>query len=234
MNNAITIRELSFKYPDGSPALEGINLDIQQGESVGIIGSNGAGKSTLLLHLNATLRSKVGTVAIDGTTIDGHNLRTIRQKVGMVFQNPDDQLFMPTVFDDIAFGLLNQGVKGNEVKDKITAILSRFGLSGYETKSPQHLSLGEKKKIALAGILVLKPTILVLDEPTANLDPRIRREFIKLLDGISATKVIAGHDLEMITRTTKRVILLNKGKKVAEGPTTQILADADLLVQNGL
>lgn len=230
----ISIKDLSFKYPDGGLALEGIILEVKQGESIGIIGPNGAGKSTLLLHLNGTLRSKTGTIIVDGITINGNNLKTIRQKVGMVFQDPDDQLFMPTVFDDIAFGLLNQGETREKIKGKVSAVLTQFGLTGYENKLPHHLSLGEKKKIALAGILVLEPTILVLDEPTANLDPRSRREFIQLLKNIPSTKIITSHDLDMISHLTQRVVILNKGKKVAEGETKFILQDGNLLESNEL
>ncbi len=230
----ITIKDLSFKYPDSDLVLEGINLDIKKGDSVGIIGPNGAGKSTLLLHLNATLIGKTGEITIDGISINRHNLKTIRQKVGMVFQNPDDQLFMATVFDDIAFGLLNVGIEELQIKERITSILAHFGLSGFEGKSPHHLSLGEKKKIALAGILVMNPEILVLDEPTISLDPRARREFIELIHNIPGTKIIAGHDLDMIQKLTQRTVIMNKGKIIAHGPTQEIIQNQQLLFANRL
>jgi len=234
MKKSIVIKDLSFKYPDGSLALDGINLDVKRGDSVGIIGPNGAGKSTLLLHLNGTLISKTGTVAIDNTIINSKHLKTIRKKVGMVFQDPDDQLFMPTVFDDIAFGLLNLGLKETEIKAKITVALTRFGLTGFESKSPQHLSLGEKKKISLAGILVLEPEILVFDEPTANLDPRARREFIEFIRNIPATKIIASHDLDMIKQLTESVVVLKRGRIVTDGKTDDILSRKDILQANDL
>ncbi|MFH0888689.1 MAG: ABC transporter ATP-binding protein [Planctomycetota bacterium] len=234
MKKSIVIKDLSFNYPDGSPALKEINLDIKEGESVGIIGPNGAGKSTLLLHLNGTLISKTGTVVIGNTVINSKTLKTIRKKVGMVFQNPDDQLFMPTVFDDIAFGLLNLGLNETEIRAKIKTALSRFGLTGFELKSPQHLSLGEKKKIALAGILVLEPEILVFDEPTADLDPRARREFITLIKNIPATRIIASHDLDMIQQLTQSIVILNHGKIAADGKTNDIISRKDILQVNDL
>ena len=230
----IAITDLSFKYPDSAEVLENINLEVRPGESLGVIGPNGAGKSTLLLHLNGTLRIQSGAIRINQTPIDDSTVRAIRQKVGMVFQNPDDQLFMVTVFDDIAFGLLNLGLDELLIKEKIAVILARFGLNGFESKSPQHLSLGEKKKVALAGILVMQPEIMVFDEPTSSLDPRGRREFIELINGIPATKIIASHDLEMIGQLTQSVIILNHGRITAQGNTSEILSNKDLLRANGL
>ncbi|MBI4834236.1 MAG: ABC transporter ATP-binding protein [Planctomycetes bacterium] len=230
----ISIKELVFKYPDGHLALDGINLSVSAGESVGIIGSNGAGKSTLLLHLNGTLRPTTGTISISSLPVDDRNIRAIRRKVGMVFQDPDDQLFMPTVFEDIAFGLLNLGLPENEVRKKTDAILNRFGMSAYADKMPHHMSLGEKKKIALAGILVLEPEIIVFDEPTANLDPHSRKDFIEILKGLKQTRIIASHNLEMIARVTQRVIVINKGKIIADGPAKDIVSDTALLETNGL
>jgi cobalt/nickel transport system ATP-binding protein len=230
----ISIKELVFKYPDGHLALDGINLSVSAGESVGIIGSNGAGKSTLLLHLNGTLRPTTGTISISSLPVDDRNIRAIRRKVGMVFQDPDDQLFMPTVSEDIAFGLLNLGLPENEVKEKTDAILNRFGMSAYADKMPHHMSLGEKKKIALAGILVLEPEIIVFDEPTANLDLHSRKDFIEILKGLKQTRIIASHNLEMIARVTQRVIVINKGKIIADGPAKDIVSDTALLETNGL
>ncbi|MFH1226637.1 MAG: ABC transporter ATP-binding protein [Planctomycetota bacterium] len=234
MTAIISIKDLCFKYPDGHPALDGINLSINPGESIGIIGPNGAGKSTLLLHLNGTLRPTAGSITVSGMPVDDRNVRTIRQKVGMVFQDPDDQLFMPTVSEDIAFGLLNLGLSKDEVRQKTGAILKRFGMSGFANKMPHHLSLGEKKKIALAGILVLEPEIIVFDEPTANLDPRSRREFIGLLSELNQTRIIASHNLEMIARVTQRAVVVNKGKITADGPAKDVIANTALLESNEL
>ncbi|MDI6788595.1 MAG: ABC transporter ATP-binding protein [Planctomycetota bacterium] len=244
MNKIIEIKDLTFAYPGGTPVLNNINLEVSEGESVGFIGPNGAGKSTLLLHLNGTLQgrnqsrlegqSKNNALTIAGMGVNHTNIKTIRQKVGLVFQDPDDQLFMPTVFDDIAFGLINLGLKESQITESVNSVLSRFGLQGYEQKSPHHLSLGEKKKIALAGILVMNPEILVLDEPTANLDPRGRREFMELILNIPATKVIASHDLDMISRTTHRAVVMNKGKIITIGHTADIIKNHSLLSDNGL
>lgn len=234
MGIAISIKDLCFKYPDGHLALDAINLEISAGESVGLIGQNGAGKSTLLLHLNGTLRPTAGSITVSGMPVNDRNVRTIRRKVGMVFQDPDDQLFMPTVSEDISFGLLNLGLSEDQVRQKTNAILKQFGMSAYADKMPHHMSFGEKKKIALAGILVLEPEIIVFDEPTANLDPRSRNEFIELLCGLHQTRIIASHNLEMIAQATQRAVVLNKGRVVADGPAKDIIADTALLDTNGL
>jgi len=225
----IEIRNLTYSYPDGTVALKGVNLDIFEGETVAIIGPNGAGKSTLVLHLNGILRSNSGHLNILGLEVNHRNLKEIRKRVGIVFQNPDDQLFMPTVFDDVAFGPINMGLSESEVKQRVEKALQEVGMQGYENRSPHHLSFGEKKRISLATALSMRPEILVMDEPTSNLDPKSRRGLIKLLQGIKTTKVIATHDLEMVLEVCQRAVILSDGKIVANGRPKKLLADEHLL-----
>ena len=230
----IEIKGLSFTYPDGHQALKEISLVIGAGETVAFIGPNGAGKSTLLLHLNGILRSRNGAVKVLGRPVEEKHLKWIRSKVGLVFQDPEDQLFSPTVFDDVAFGPINMGCPEEEVRERVKRALRQVGMSGYERRSPHHLSVGEKKRIAIATVLSMEPEILVLDEPTSNLDPRGRWELIELLRGLPLTKVIATHDLELVRALCRRTIILDGGQVVAEGPTPQILADGHLLAAHGL
>jgi cobalt/nickel transport system ATP-binding protein len=229
----IRVDNLSFRYPDGQPALADINLAIYRGETVALIGPNGAGKSTLLLHLNGILHSN-GAVKVLGRSVDDKNLRWVRSKVGLVFQNPDDQLFSPTVFDDVAFGLINLGYAEAEVRKMVTDALEWVGMRGYERRSPHHLSLGEKKRIAMATVLSMNPEILVIDEPTSNLDPAGKWSLIELLRGLSITKIIASHDLELVQALCPRAIVLDRGVVIADGATGQILADKPLLMAHGL
>jgi len=231
MKKIIEIKNLNYTYPDGKQALKNINLDIFEGESVGIIGPNGAGKTTLLLHLNGILRGK-GFISVFGNEINNGNLKIIRSKVGLVFQNPDDQLFSLTVFDDIAFGLLNMNIPPSEIKERINKVLKDLDLINYENLIPHHLSLGEKKRVSLATILVMEPEILVLDEPTSNLDPYSKRHLISILKKLKITKIIASHDLEMVLELTDRVILLNKGEKITEGKSIEILSNKNLMEAN--
>lgn len=233
MQKVVEIKNLNFVYPDGKKALYDIDMAIYKGESVGIIGPNGAGKTTLLLHLNGVLRGK-GTVKVLGMEVNDGNLRQIRSKVGLVFQDPDDQLFCPTVFDDVAFGPLNLRLPEDVVRSRVKEALQEVGLSGFERRSPHHLSFGEKKRISLATVLSMHPEVLVLDEPTSNLDPRARREQINLLKEIRITKIIAGHDLEMIFGLCGRIIILCGGRIVADGQTKEIIGDRELLEANGL
>jgi cobalt/nickel transport system ATP-binding protein len=230
---AVEIKGLSFCYPDGTKALEDINITIFKGESVGIIGPNGAGKSTFLLHLNGILRGE-GLVRVFGMDVNNGNLKNIRKKVGMVFQDPDSQLFCPTLFDDVAFGPLNCGLKPQIIKDKVASALESVNLRGFEERSPHHLSLGEKKRAALATVLSMEPEMIVLDEPTSNLDPRSKREIIQLLKGFNITKIIASHDMDLIWQICDRVILLNKGRKIEDADTSLILQNDKLLLSNGL
>ena len=230
---AVQVTGLNFSYPDKTQVLKNINFSLGEGESLGIIGPNGAGKSTLLLHLNGVLKQD-GGVQIFGEPIKKQNIKTIRKKVGMVFQDPNDQLFMPTVFDDVAFGPLNLGMDRDKIIIKVKDILERLGLSGLEEKNPSHLSLGERKKVSLATVLVLEPQILVLDEPTANLDPGSKKSFINTLKNIQKTKIIASHDMDSIFYLCGRIILMNKGKIAAQGKANHILRDKNLLEANNL
>ncbi len=230
----IEVENLSFAYPDGHRALQGVTLTIMAGERVAFIGPNGAGKSTLLLHLNGILQGDSGVVRVLGRPVaDGH-LHWVRARVGLVFQDPDDQLFSPTVFDDVAFGPINMGCSEEEVRARVERALHQVGMDGYERRSPHHLSVGEKKRIAIATVLAMDPQVLVLDEPTSNLDPRGRWELIELLRQLPMTGVIATHDLEMVRELCPRVVILDHGKVVADGPTLSILANHKLLAGHGL
>ncbi len=233
MEELITVKNLSFSYPDGQQALIDVNLAIYRGESLALIGPNGAGKSTLLLHLNGILRSN-GAVSLLGSPIDESNLKWARSRVGLVFQNPDDQLFSPTVFDDVAFGPINMGLSDGQVRQAVTRALGLVGMSGYEKRSPHHLSFGEKKRIALATVLSMSPEILVIDEPTSNLDPRGKWSFIGVLERMAGTKIIVTHDLELVGALCRRVVILDQGRVVADGGTGDILADKRLLAAHGL
>lgn len=229
----ITIKNLSFGYPDGQQALNDVNLTVYRGESVALVGPNGAGKSTLILHFNGVLRSN-GNIRLLGKPIDDKNLKWVRSKVGLVFQNPDDQLFSPTVFDDIAFGPINMGYDNDEVRQAVTKALELVGMAGFEKRSPHHLSIGEKKRIAMATVLSMSPEMLVIDEPSSNLDPRGKWELIKVLDSLLVTKVIVSHDLELVEALCQRMIILDKGHIAADGATKDILADEKLLAEHGL
>lgn len=234
MKKIIRIKNLQYTYPDSTNALEGIDLDIFKSESVGLIGPNGAGKSTLLLHLNGILKGRQGSVEVLGMKVQEKNLIKIRQKVAIVFQQPDDQLFMPTVFDDVAFGPVNAGYSEEKVREKVKKALKNVGMEGYEKRCSHHLSFGEKKKISLATVLSMEPEILILDEPTSNLDPRARRHLIELLKNFSLTKIVAGHDLELILDICSKVILLDEGKIVATGDARKLLSNRSLMESHGL
>ena len=233
MDEVVTVNSLSFSYPDGQQALANVSLTIHRGETVALIGPNGAGKSTLLLHLNGILRSN-GVVRVMGRPVGDKNLKWLRSKVGLVFQNPDDQLFSPTVFDDVAFGPLNMGYAEAEVHKRVSRALDWVGMAGYEKRSPHHLSVGEKKRIAIATVLSMNPKILVIDEPTANLDPGSKWSLIELLKGLSLTKIIATHDLELVKALCPRTIVFDHGEVIIDGATSHILADKQLLSAHGL
>ena len=233
MEEIIKVDNLSFGYPDGQAALSGVDLTVSRGECVALIGPNGAGKSTLLLHFNGILHSN-GAVSVLGKAVNEKNLRWVRSRVGLVFQNPDDQLFSPTVFDDVAFGLLNMGIDKSEVGELVTKALGWVGMEGYEKRSPHHLSLGEKKRIAMATVLVMNPELLVVDEPTSNLDPGSKWALIELLKSLEITKIIASHDLELVETLCPRAVVLDRGRVVADGDTNRILADGSLLAAHGL
>jgi cobalt/nickel transport system ATP-binding protein len=230
---AVEVIGLTFSYPDGVSALKDVSFSIYRGEECAIVGPNGAGKSTLLLHLNGILQGQ-GAVWICGEKITEKNLKKIRAEVGMVFEDPRDQLFMPTLYDDLSFGLLNLGLERAEAEGRIRAILKELKLEGCETRSSLCLSSGERKKASLATVLVLQPEVLVLDEPTANLDPGTRRSFLAILEKLGTTKIIATHDLNLVHRLCSRVILLDQGKIIAQGDTQEILSNGGLLEAHSL
>lgn len=233
MEPIIDINQLSFHYPDGKMALDEISLKVMPGEKIALVGANGAGKSTLLLHLNGVFEGS-GQIRINGMEVIKKNLGQIRAFVGVVFQNPDDQLFSPTVFEDVAYGPIYQGLDTKIVKGKVDLALADVHMTEFAERNPYHLSGGEKKRIAIATVLSMQPQVLVFDEPTAGLDPRARRELIELLHELPQTMLIATHDLGLVETLTPRTIMLNKGRIVADGPTTAILGNEDLLAAHGL
>ncbi len=233
MKKIIEIKKLEYTYPDGNSALRYIKLEIFEGESLGIIGPNGAGKTTLLLHINGILHGS-GQISVLGMEMNKRNLPNIRSKVGVVFQDPDDQLFSPTVFEDVSFGPLNMKLPKDVVIKRTKEALTLVEMSEFEDRSSHHLSFGEKKRISIATIFSMKPEILVLDEPTGNLAPQLRRKLINLLKKIEKTIIIASHDLEMVLELCKRVIVLNEGTIIEKGKTTEIMKDKQLMESNGL
>jgi energy-coupling factor transporter ATP-binding protein EcfA2 len=247
------VRELTYRYPDGRLALRGVDLTIMTGEAVALVGPNGAGKSTLLLHLNGLLPGKAGSqplhshgalpqtgrngqpsVWIDGLEVNDRNAPEVRRRVGLVFQDPDDQLFSTSVLEDVAFGPLNLGMSRAEAKRVALECLERVELVDLADRMPHHLSFGERKRVCLAGVLACQPSVLVLDEPTANLDPRGRRRFMTLIRSLPATKLIATHDLEMVLELCNRAVLLDAGRVVANGLVRNVLGDPNLLEAHGL
>ena len=233
MDEVIRIENLTYAYPDGRLALRGINLAVNRGESLALIGPNGAGKSTLLLHMNGIIHGG-RQVKVFGEPIGEHNLKEVRRRIGVVFQDPDDQLFCATVFDDVAFGPLNLGYTGDEVRRAVAGALEKVGMSGFETRSSHHLSLGERKRIAIATILSMSPEVMVMDEPTSNLDPRGKWQLIELLQGLPVTRIVATHDLELVGALCGRVVVLDGGRIVADGEAGEILNDASRLEAHGL
>ena len=237
MMTAIQVVNLKYRYHDGTDALRGITFDIVSGECVALLGPNGSGKSTLLLHLNGILPEKPtadGTVKVLGQILATENLEMVRRQVGLLFQDPDDQLFCPTAEEDVAFGPQQLGLKEAEVAERVKHSLAQVGLPGFGHRATHHLSHGEKRRVCLAGVLACEPSILVLDEPTSDLDPRGRREFKDLLRTIPATKLIATHDLELAVELCSRAIILDRGAIVADGPTLELLDNEELMLAHGL
>jgi len=233
-HHTIDVVDLRFEYPDGTRALDGVSFSITHGESIALVGANGAGKSTLLMHLNGFLTPGHGSVDIGGTPVTRSTLKTIRRSVGMVFQDPDDQLFMPSVFEDVAFGPMNLGLPAEEIEARVTGALERVGADHLRDRPPYRLSGGEKRAVAIATVLAMTPDVLVMDEPSSNLDPRARRRLIELLAGFEHTKIIATHDLDLALELCDRTIVMSGGAVAADGPTASIFADAGLLDSCGL
>ncbi len=233
MTEAIRIRGLDYTYPDGTRALSKVDLSVSAGERLGLVGPNGAGKSTLLLHLNGLLRGD-GEVVVCGMPVTDGHLKEVRLKVGMVFQEPDDQLFMPTVFDDVGFGPLNVGLGREEVTRRVEQALAAVDMAHAAERSSHHLSFGERKRVCVATVLSMRPEVLALDEPTTNLDPRHRRQTIELLQGMDMTLLVASHDLDAVMDLCGRVVLLDEGQVIADGPTDRILTDRELLETHSL
>ncbi len=230
----LQVRELAFAYPDGRQALFGVNLDVAAGERVAILGPNGAGKTTLVLHLNGTLTAGAGSVTVDGLTVGKPTLREIRRRVGIVFQDPDDQLFMPTVRDDVAFVPINLGYRDAELAARVDRALALTGMSGAADRAPHHLSFGQRRRVAASTVLSMDPSILVLDEPSSNLDPVARREFADIVLSLGLTTLIVTHDLLYALQLCPRSVIMDGGRIVADGPTEQILGDAELLAAHRL
>ncbi|MHB8908118.1 MAG: energy-coupling factor ABC transporter ATP-binding protein [Syntrophales bacterium] len=233
-HHIVEFRDVSFRYPDGTEALRGVNFRITHGESVGVVGANGAGKSTLLQHMNGYLMPTSGTVTIGDCRLTAKTRQEVRRKVGIVFQNPDDQLFMPTVFDDVAFGPLNLGLDEAAVRERVEKALGMVNGLALRDKPPHHLSAGQKSAVAIASVMAMEPDILAMDEPAANLDPRSRRLLIGLLNTFSHSKIIASHDLDLILDVCERCLVIGNGVVVADGPAAEILSDRALLEENSL
>ena len=234
---SLLIEKLAFAYPDGNQALFGVNLRIERGERVALLGPNGAGKTTLVMHMNGIHPAEHGSVSVAGEVIDTTDkdlLRRIRGKVGVVFQDPDDQLFMPTVGEDVAFGPYNMGLRGAELDDAVDEALAAVQMSEFKERPPHHLSFGQRRRVAVATVLAMKPEILVLDEPSSNLDPAGRRELAEILRSLDVTIVMVTHDLPYAFELCQRSVILSGGVIVADGSTGDILRDANLLAQHRL
>ncbi len=231
--DVLKVHDLHFSYPDGHSALHGVSLKLCEGDKVALVGPNGAGKSTLMLHLNGILNGH-GEIEVGGRLLTRDNLPAIRAMVGLVFQNPDDQLFSPTVFEDVAFGPLHMGLPEDEVRARVDAALEAVRMTAYKDRLSHHLSVGEKKRIAIATVLSMKPSLLVLDEPSAGLDPRARRTLINLLRELPITMLVSTHDMKLVQELFPRTIIMDEGRVVADGLTMEILEDEALLSAHGL
>ncbi|HYN36786.1 MAG TPA: ABC transporter ATP-binding protein [Actinomycetota bacterium] len=232
--SALRVQGLHYAYPDGHFALNGIDLDIVAGERVAVLGPNGAGKTTLALHLNGVLEPQTGRVEVGELEVVKENLKEIRRRVGIVFQDPDDQLFMPSVYEDVAFGPANLGFSGEELKERVMQSLSAVGMEAFHDRPPHHLSFGQRRRVAVATVLSMDPEIVVLDEPTSNLDPASRRELAEILEKLDPTIVMITHDLPYAMELCPRSTIMSSGVIVADGPTRELLADEELLRQHRL
>ena len=230
----LDVRGLAHAYPDGNQALFGVDLHVHQGERVALLGPNGAGKTTLVLHLNGILTAGAGTVAVSGMPVEKANLKEIRRRVGIVFQDPDDQLFMATVRQDVAFGPANQGLRGEDLDARVMAALEQVGMGEYADRPPHHLSFGQRRRVAVATVLVMEPEILVLDEPSSNLDPASRRELADILRSLDVTVLMVTHDLPYALELCPRSVVLHDGQVVADGTTYDLLTDPELMRRHRL
>lgn len=234
---SLQIKDLAYAYPDGHQALFGVNLDLRRGEKVALLGPNGAGKTTLVMHLNGIIPTMQGTVSVAGQVVAADNkaqLTEIRHKVGIVFQDPDDQLFMPTVGEDVAFGPYNAGLRGTELENAVKTALELVGMYEFLDRPPHHLSFGQRRRVAVATVLAMKPEILVMDEPSSNLDPASRRELADIVRSLNVTLLMVTHDLPFAYELCERSVILSGGVIVADGSTESILKDSDLLSANRL
>ena len=231
---SLEVSGLAYAYPDGHQALFGVDLTIARGERVALLGPNGAGKTTLVLHLNGILTGGVGTVRVAGLEVGRRTLAEIRRRVGIVFQDPDDQLFMPTVREDVAFGPAAAGLRGDALRARVRSALERVGMAEYADRPPHHLSFGQRRRVAVATVLATEPEILVLDEPSSNLDPAARRELADLLGSLDLTVLMVTHDLPYALQVCPRSVILSDGVIVADGPTADLLADEDLMRRHRL
>ncbi|MFF3323180.1 energy-coupling factor ABC transporter ATP-binding protein [Streptomyces sp. NPDC002889] len=226
---SLDVRGLAYAYPDGHQALFGVDLNVARGERVALLGPNGAGKTTLVLHLNGILGGGVGSVAVAGLPVVKANLAEIRRRVGIVFQDPDDQLFMPTVREDVAFGPATAGLRGAELQARVSAALTRVGMEGFADRPPHHLSFGQRRRVAVATVLAMEPEILVLDEPSSNLDPASRRELADILRSLDVTVLMVTHDLPYALELCPRSLILSGGVIAADGRTQDLLCDEELM-----
>ncbi|UYQ62599.1 energy-coupling factor ABC transporter ATP-binding protein [Streptomyces peucetius] len=231
---SLDVRGLAYAYPDGHQALFGVDLTVGRGERVALLGPNGAGKTTLVLHLNGILTGGVGSVAVAGLPVDRKNLAEIRRRVGIVFQDPDDQLFMPTVREDVAFGPASAGMRGDELEARVTTALTRVGMDGFADRPPHHLSFGQRRRVAVATVLAMEPEILVLDEPSSNLDPASRRELADILRSLDVTVLMITHDLPYALELCPRSVILSGGVIAADGTTQELLSDDGLMREHRL
>jgi cobalt/nickel transport system ATP-binding protein len=232
--HSLSVSGLTFSYPNGHPVLDRLSLSVEAGERVALLGPNGAGKTTLALHLNGVLELQEGTIDVNGMDLNEENLAEIRRRVGMVFQNADDQLFMPTVREDVAFGPANLGLSKDAQAERVAQALAAVDASELVDRTPHHLSGGEKRRVAIATVLAMHPDLLVLDEPTSGLDPAGRRELTNLLASLELTQLIITHDLPLALELCPRSVIISGGRVVADGPTQELLADSDFLAQHRL
>lgn len=231
---SLEVRDLAFAYPDGHQALYGVDLTVMRGERIAVLGPNGAGKSTLVLHLGGVLTGGLGSVRVAGLEVTKKNLQEVRRRVGIVFQDPDDQLFMPTVREDVAFGPANHGLRGDELHTRVEWALDQVGMLVHADRAPHHLSFGQRRRVSVATVLSMDPEILVLDEPSSNLDPASRRELADVLAALDITTLLVSHDLPYALRLCPRAVLLSGGAIVADRPTAELLGDEDLLAAHRL